>query len=219
MKPWVTLGAFLAILLLTGSGLAARCQEPTNAPQYHAGDKFAWKYVSGEEKRWEVVGVEQSGAHIRWVDQKLKEAGTYFIDANWIIQAGVNRQGEAVRFPGVGGFSSLGKTTLDFPLAEGKAWGFAYPGASQRGGTNFYRLDRKVLGCEEVTTPAGTFSSVKIESTQRNATGGSGSAWGMTYLWYSPDGKNIVKEAFGASNPADYWVRPVGSELIKLELK
>lgn len=223
MKKWLAFGVSLSIVLLTRNSLAASCNEPVKAPQYQVGDRYTWKYQNGKEATWDVVGFDNNLAQIKWTDQtnslESEKEGMYFIDQNWIRQKGANSKGEVVLPPAMGAFSFLGKNYLDFPLQVGKKWSFTYQTRSVAGPPSFYRLDLKVVGCEEVTTRAGKFLSLKIESTQTNVAGGSG--WGTIYRWYSPDAKNIIKIEFGAFSH-NYWLNnnpPPGYELIRLELK
>jgi hypothetical protein len=145
--------------------------------------------------------------------------GTYLLDRDWVIRGGVNKKGDAVAslttWQRIGAFALLGKKVLDFPLQVGKAWNVTYVNINSYGYIRTFNLELKVVGCEAVEVPAGKFSALRIEGLRSNEYG-----HGVQYYWYSPEAKNIVKSEYGDYSPANWFkTRPVGYELIKLELK
>jgi hypothetical protein len=199
---------------------AAICKEPVSAPQYQVGEKFTWNYADGKQRVWEVTGVEGNLTQIKWSDESMasnsEKEGVYFLDPDWVIQKAISKQGEVILPPNPRrAFMTLGLRYLDFPLQIGKSWRVTYRGTNSSGNLRDYVVHLKVVGCEEVSTPAGKFLAVKIESYHTAMpTMASGSAkW-----WYAPDAKNVVK--FECVINADYWgTFPPDYELIGLELK
>jgi uncharacterized protein DUF3108 len=202
------------------SAAAALCKEPVVAPQYQVGEKFTWNYASGKQRVWEVTGVEGNLAQIKWSDLSMvsnsEKEGVYFLDPDWVIQKAISKQGEVILPPNPRqAFMYLGLKILDFPLQIGKSWSVAYRGTNLWGYQREYVVQFKVVACEEVSTPAGKFPAVKIESYHTSVTT---MARGSANRWYAPDAKNVVK--FECVPNEDYWTTmPPDYELIGLELK
>jgi hypothetical protein len=79
---------------------------------------------------------------------------------------------------------------LPFPLTVGKKWDVEFnsrPRASRRDPT--YSGETKVVGKEDVSTPAGKFSAFKIVRELRSSAGGDST---FTY-YYSPEVKSVVR--------------------------
>ncbi|HEY7168818.1 MAG TPA: hypothetical protein VIB79_29940 [Candidatus Binatia bacterium] len=85
---------------------------------------------------------------------------------------------------------------LDFPLTVGKQWSREYKATYVGSNKQVSRkITYEVKGVEQVTTQAGTFHAVKLESDDRS---GPRDYWVTTY-WYSPETKSIVKSVFDSS--------------------
>lgn len=85
---------------------------------------------------------------------------------------------------------------LSFPLAVGKQWTRDYKGTYVGSNKPIARkITYEVKGTEQVTTPAGTFRAIKLESDDR---AGQRDYFTTTY-WYSPDTRSIVKSNFDGS--------------------
>ena len=85
---------------------------------------------------------------------------------------------------------------LNFPLTVGKQWTRDYKGSYIGSNKTMARkVAYQVKGIEQVTTPAGTFRALKLESDDR---AGPRDYWTTTY-WYSPETKSIVKYQFDAT--------------------
>jgi len=184
------------------------------------------KCFDGKEKVWEVTGFDGNLAQVKWSDGASRwdndSAGTYFLDQDWVVRKGVTKKGDALLSPRMGPFAIIGKKVLSFPLYVGKTWDFNSEDRSlmQGGRTNFYTY-LKVIGCEEVGTRAGKYLALKIEA--RLVPLG-GSSWDITYWWYSPDAKNIVKKELGQFYEPYAGLhgrpfRPPDYELMEVELK
>ena len=107
----------------------------------------------------------------------------------------------------------MGVKKFEFPLKIGKKWSYVRSLTSSAGGTAQYKESYEVLGCEEVTTPAGKFSALKIEINQANLTRGSS---GSFFQWYSPQVKTTLRTTYPLSS---YWRLVYDSELVKYEAK
>jgi hypothetical protein len=199
---------------------AVQCKEPVVAPQYLVGEKFTWEYTDGKKRAWEVTGVEGNLTQITWRDEKMpsdsEKEGVYFLDPDWVIQKAISKQGEVILSPTLSrAFMTLGLRYLDFPLQIGKSWKVTYQGRNTRGDLKSWLVRLKVVGCEEIATPAGKFLAVKIERYDFMLPN---SLSGSSYWWYAPDAKNLVK--FECVPSEDYWgVLPPEYELIRLERK
>ncbi len=223
MKALLALISLAGVMLLGPASFAANCNDPVPAPTYKLGDRFSWKYDNGKERVWEVTGLDGNLAEVKWGDGVMRldtdSAGTYFLDQDWVIRKGVTKQGKAVLSPKVGAFSMIGKKILDFPLHLGRTWDVAYIDVAFGGGITTNYLHLKVVGCEEVTTQAGKFPALKIES---KLSSWSYNYWEVRYQWYSPDAKIIVKDELHRNyNPPWIYRLPSlpGYELMELELK
>ncbi len=230
MKACIVLIFIVGVTLLGTDNFAANCNDPVPAPKYQVGDTFIWKYVSGDERVWEVTGFEGNLARVTWRDGLAiwanDKEGTYFFDQDWVIRKGVAKGGDVLLSPRVGPFSKLGMKELDFPLRVGKSWGFKHQSrvSWSASPTNFY-WTLSVVGCEYVSTLAGKFFALKIEAVETDETY---HGWGKIHWWYSPEAKSIVKVQFGnwtgtapsSVQQVGVWsTRPVDYELVKLELK
>jgi len=222
-------GAFISlvgVMLLGSVTFAATCPESVPAPQYQVGDRFVWEYTNSGEKVWEVTGINGGLTEIKWSDPDARlardNAGTYFLDRDWVITKGLDKQGNVVMSPKpsylTNAFTLVGKKLLDFPLHLGKAWDVSFMGIYSYSAIKPFYLSVKVVGCEEVATRAGTFQAVKIAGT---LTDGANTGWRPMYLWYSPAAKNIIQYRTGQCVPMDWCSARAQQEfdLIKLELK
>jgi hypothetical protein len=230
MKAFLALISIVAVMLLGTESFAANCNGPVSAPTYHVGDRFIWQYAGGNERVWEVTGLEGNLAQVKWRDGAATWAseneGTYFIDQDWVIRKGVTKRGDVLLSPRVGAFSKLGIKDLDFPLQVGKRWEFNHQARFWDGaGISTFSWTLRVVGCEEVATLAGKFLALKIEAVESALFSGT---YGTISRWYSPDAKNIVKVEFGTwggigagtpYNKGDWSTSPAAYEIMKLELK
>ena len=83
---------------------------------------------------------------------------------------------------------------LQFPLVVGQKWTREYQYRGYSGTKTVVRrrtASQSVVGIEQITTPAGTFRTFKIESEPIGA-GEGGEVWILRYH-YSPETKSIVK--------------------------
>jgi hypothetical protein len=179
---------------------AADCGEPVPAPKYQAGDKWLWRNERGVEDSSEVVGFEGELAQIKSGQLLL------FVDPDRVLRKVVRPNAQPVTKQGTGRpYETIGQKELDFPLQVGKSWSFTFLNTRMQMGTQQF----KVAACEQVSTPAGKFAALRIESEVREP------GWnGVNHLWYGPAARAIVRRTFlqGYTNVPDY-------ELVRYELK
>jgi len=181
---------------------AADCGAPVPAPKYQVGDKWLWRNARGVESTREVVGFEGELAQMKEPELLL------FVDPDHVLRKVVRPNGEAVTTQGRGRpYEMIGQKELNFPLEVGKGWSFKFVNTRMEVGTQ----DFKVAACEEVSTPAGKFAALRIESEVREP------RWkGVNHFWYAPAAKAIVRrtflEGYDFTRVADY-------ELVRYELK
>jgi hypothetical protein len=227
VKALLALIALCGVMLLGTASFAATCPESVPAPTYQVGDRFTWNYTNGKERVWEVTGVEGNLTQVKWSDGgallNSDTAGNYFLDQDWVIRKAVNKNGDELLSPRLGAFAMIGKKFLDFPLHMGKAWNVSYQTRLPNGNMDSFYTNLKVVGCEEVATPAGKFLALKIEAKEVPSHFG---GWQEIYWWYSPDARNLVKNEFGrrygfsGAVTAGLWGPPPQAyELMKLELR
>ena len=183
---------------------ATECGEPVSAPKYQVGEKWTWRDEKGREGMGVVLQAEGDMAQVR-----LMTGDVASYDKDWIIQKVVRTTGEVVTTQGAGAtvMARVGQKTLDFPLQAGKQWEIgAYAQAKSGLGTMERYYERyRILACEDVTTPAGKFSALKVEVERgMSATAPRGGAprSGTYYLWYAPKVKNIIRLHYV---PSQWW--------------
>ena len=117
-------------------------------------------------------------------------------DRTWSLLQAPGPNGRSIIF-------SPRKINLVFPLTPGRSWSENYtermPGESE---WNDLQTKGKVLGSEEITVPAGTFSTFKVELLTPVSFGPRKPSmfvepknWGglQEFYWYAPRIKNFVK--------------------------
>ncbi len=81
---------------------------------------------------------------------------------------------------------------IKFPLKVGKSWTYNYRTKERSEGSKFRIARHRVIAYEQITVPAGTFWTFKVEvkkeNDKRNVKGS------VTY-WYAPDVKYIIKSS------------------------
>jgi hypothetical protein len=213
MKRGVGFGAMMLFLMFTwGAAFAADCGEPVSAPQYQVGEKWTWRNEKGREWTDQVLQVNEGLTQIKWSNGEVG-----FYDKDRVLRQVKKTNGELVTQQGAGQYVAIGQKTLDFPLQAGKTWNYSFYGQPRGGGTGLqtYRNEFKVIGCEELSIPAGKVSALKLEITQWIV----GTHWnGVFYLWYAPQVKSYVKRQYPVSTFfSGGWF--LDYELIKYEPK
>lgn len=210
----IALSALVAVGMTWGTraDAAVDCGAPVPAPTHHVGEKWTWQDERGGTLTEEVV------AEGDLTQMKIQTGAVAFHDKDLVVKFVKLHNGEIVRGqsikPAIAGLRSVnptvGQKTLDFPLQVGKKWEYSFSASAARGGRGnltVYWESFKVLGCEEVSTPAGTFPAFKVEITEsyndRATTATSPLSGGTYHLWYAPQVKNYVKRHY---NLDTYWV-------------
>ena len=132
-------------------------------------------------------------------DKREVFAGPEFkrrFDRTWSLLQAPGPNGRSIMF-------SPRKTNLVFPLTSGRSWSENYIERMQGDREwNDHQTKGKVLGSEEITVPAGTFSTLKVELLTPGSFGPrklhifvEPKNWGgiQEFYWYAPPIKNFVK--------------------------
>jgi hypothetical protein len=197
----------------TGADAAVDCGAPVPAPQHQVGEKWTWQDERGGTLSEEVL------ADGDLTQMKLQTGAVAFHDKDLIVRFVKLPSGEIVRTqtiePAILGLRAINPTvghkTLDFPLQVGKKeWGYSYTAVAARGGRGNlapFWVTFKVVACEDVSTPAGTFPAFKVEVSEsyndRATTATSPAYGGVYHLWFAPQVKNYVKRHY---EPDPYWI-------------
>jgi hypothetical protein len=96
----------------------------------------------------------------------------------------------------------------DFPLYLGKTWQYRDVATAEGKLTTFVHAYR-VIGCENVKTPAGSFSAFKITYTQTNQRH---RTWGERTLWYAPSVKYQIRAQTLTESRRGFWSAAVLNE-------
>jgi hypothetical protein len=196
---------------------AAGCEESVPAPQYQTGDRWVWQDEKGVKQTREIIGFEDNLAKVKWTNPRLNpdKEGVLFIDGDNVTRKAIRPNGEVITKQGAGTYVTIGQKLMDFPLHIGKEWSFSWTAFPSSGGGALtqYTTQYKVLACDEIATPAGKFSTFKIEATQANGTYHTS---GTFFMWYAPTAKAVVKTQYVTSR---YWYNPLDNELVELGVK
>jgi hypothetical protein len=210
-RRWPALGGatagLMALILagcaggLTGSAAQVPCPAMIEAPVLYPGDTWTVRSEDGRRNR-RTYGAERDGLlSLRYSNSDAD----YYFDHTHTLRK-VWSKGQWVTAP-TPTFWDIGKPTLVFPLTPGEGWVSTVPAGDDYGMTFLRR--HTVVGCEQVTVPAGTFVAVRIDVSQVQSTRPANAAMEWT-LWYAPAVKYFVKRASG---PATFWTPVPGYEL------
>jgi len=186
---------------------AAVCGEPLSAPTYQVGEKWTWRSEKGAEWSDSVVQVEGTVAQI-----KRPNGEVAFFDRDWIIRQVKPRNGELVTQQGAK-YTTIDQKTMDFPLQVGKSWQYTFYGQTLNG-RGVFTEGHRIIACEEVTTPAGTFQAFRLEGTVKGPM-----ASGTFYRWYAPQVKQYVKQQYVHSGSWVWDSSAQDSELISFKVQ
>lgn len=195
----------LLVLVLGGwhgsraEGAVQSCPSPVPAPILQPGDTWQWEDEKGGNWTRRYVGQTDEGLFER---QDRPRGARFFYDHEHTLRK-VYRDGIWITEANLD-FPLIGKPVLVFPLQVGKSWSSQTFAREATGGSTWtYNQTFTVLGCEQVTVPAGTFSAVVIEEEQRIFGGRPGD--GVRTWWYAPEVKYFVKLAHGRASHPGYW--------------
>lgn len=172
---------------LPGFSAQVPCPPAVETPVLYPGDTWTFRFDDGQRWRHTLDAVTEDGLlrghgpepNVEYYYDHAHTLRKVYVDGTWIT-------GETRAFP------EIGKTELEFPLEVGKVWTTRWhtDGAIQ------INQGSHVLGCEEVTVPAGTFVAVRIWVSRTDNRSRIPRSRDYT-LWYAP----VVK----------YWVKGTGT--------
>lgn len=160
---------------------------PVECPELVVGDTwtYQWKDLKAQkdtEKRISIVEAKNPDGYV----------------LNVLFEGGAKAPYKETRSLDFGVRSNVGGRDvvshwIDFPLTPGKTWKEQRPWVNAGGGQGSDDITYAVQGIETITTPAGTFETVKV----------SGKGWWTNYssrrsgqidvYWYSRDTKFVVR--------------------------
>jgi len=162
-------------------------QEKCELPVWNVGDYWVFQY---NDKNWwshKVVRIESD----LYIIQNLNDRYTYGYDTKSLnLKVYIDSEGKKVIPQTESGLS------YDFPLYVGKKWSKMLQGVLTDNREQDYLYTFQVMSFEEVIVRAGVFKAFKI-SCERNRIGSGDTA--ISYVWYSPEVRNIVKFKFVTS--------------------
>lgn len=174
---------------LAGSSADVACPPTVEAPVLYAGDSWTYRFNDGRYWQQMYDAVTEDGllrgqgpvARAAYYFDQAHTLRKVYIDGTWLTSATPD-------FPG------LGKPELEFPLAVGKRW------RSMWHEYDFHQLiqDSRVMGCEQLTVPAGTFLAVRIVVMRRAALSVRADVEQYT-LWYGPAVKYWLRGRRGST--------------------
>jgi hypothetical protein len=199
---------FLATAALFLSTSALNAQTPNSAPAPAATDSTAqesmedtqlgdhWTYefrddISGDVKSvltHTVTDLTDSQIGVRITRAGNANSGYQTFDRSWnVINSGVSR------------YAPNDGTGIRAPLAVGKTWSFKSNDINGTSGFSGRRSGTsKVTTQENITTPAGTFDTFRIETSIQiqNANNATDKAQVVMQTWYAPAIDHWVKRSF-----------------------
>ena len=186
-------------------------QEQAAAPTYKDGDFWVFRITNND--RMGTNSARREGEYqVSYVGRALKVSRLVGEETGDVESLGGNLRG-------MFGIESKNKRYqyLQFPLIVGQTWtrDYEYSGSQGRGQFALRRRTAKqsVVGLEQITTPAGTFRTFKIES-DRIGAGQGGDVLVLLYH-YSAETKSIVKLLMSRSGQAGQDRGQTEIELIK----
>ena len=163
-------------------------QEQVPAPVYKDGDFWVFRVTQSERTGTSTARLE-GDYQITWAGSGPK---FFELTGSEKVEMSVNLN----ELQGMLGIDQKDKRDqyLQFPLFAGQKWTreYQYQGYSGRRSVTRRRTARQgVVGLEQITTPAGNFHTLKIESEPIGV--GEGGEGLVLLYYYSPETKSIVK--------------------------
>ena len=187
-------------------------------PKYSVGDAWTVKFADGRTETRKVRGIEGGQYVFEWGLDLVR-----YFDRDLVLRRQITAE-EGKEFPSL----LLKQRLINFPLSAQKTWNFRVVVFRRSQGTEgiaiYYReFSFKVVGSEEVATPAGNFAAFKIEETSYESRCHIGpcetepNTTVVRHWWYAPEVRFLVKVAhvrgrYIADQEPDY-------ELTAFELK
>lgn len=196
---------FFFTVMFGFSGVAFTEDLQIEAPVYTAGD--FWVYEQANKIKYTILVIE-TRENSTVVESSTRPGVRLELDRNLTIIGVAGPQAELL--------SSLkGWQMLNFPLFVGKKWKYTAQGNDGFGNPAMQTVEVKVKKLTTVTTPAGTFDALIIDTCWRNNNDG-WTGCGVRF-WYAPQVGRIIKRETPSDWPAQ--VRNKDFELISYELK
>jgi hypothetical protein len=194
--PKVFAAVFWALTFCAGAALAQPAAEAAAKPPVKVGDRWVYqrhdllKDKLIEKAEFAVAAIAGDAVDMRRMligaDGKAEagKADTFRFDWGRGIRTSVVESGD-YRY-------------LDFPLQAGKQWSYKYRRPSGGGGPSTdFDAKVEVTGWQEVTVPAGKFSTLLVRHAgEFKPTSGAGTGTYQMDVWYAPQARRIVKEEF-----------------------
>lgn len=159
------------------------------APVWNSGDKWTYKTSSGKTFSIEVIENRDDGFIVKQ-DGKKAIYDKKTLNVKFLIDNMGNKEKCDWRL----------RNKLNFPIFLNKKW-TDKNSFLMRGRWWTFITEYKILGIEEVDTPAGFFKAYKIYCKDTNMD--DPTCTGDAYFWYSPEVKNLVKQEFKSTVP--HW--------------
>lgn len=191
MRPYFAFMSLLVAVLVTSTPVLAQI---VDAPVIQVGD--TWEYESTDDwtsqvrvqERQEVIGLMQDFVRLR-TESRLRNLKTQAMESRGIEEE-TQRADMNVDLP-VRDDRVARRMNYAWPLEVGKKWNYEYTvtsmGANGQAVFALNRIAAEVVGWENVTTPAGTFRSLKVVHKGTVEYSGYPSASRVGWvLWYAP---------------------------------
>jgi hypothetical protein len=185
-RQWLALLGAMAVLCAlllagcassrAGSTAEVPCPPAIEAPVLYPGDTWTFRRDDGTRSRHAYDKVTEDGL-LRALGTKAKVE--YYYDHTHTLRK-VYSNGTWLTEP-TGEFPDIGYSALAFPLTLGKTWPFTLRDRSF--GLPFVGHYR-VVGCEQITVPAGSFFAVRLE--MNGSVMGSPQMFLQWAEWYAP---------------------------------
>lgn len=215
----VAVGFFMVAAWWAPALAATECGVPALAPRHQPGEKWTWRDERGGQ--WSEAVLEEGDL----TQMKWPTGDVAFHEKDMVVRLVSRPNGQLISKQGTGLYTIVGQKTLEFPLQVGMGWAYhSFSQATKGGRGNLAPIwyVYRVLACEEVSTPAGTFPAFKVEVAEVIGDRALGAfppqGHGIYHLWYAPQAKNYVKRHY---EPSAHWVGPAfrDYDLIKFEVK
>ena len=198
----------VVLVMVVPISYAAQCDFPVQIPKYELGETWIFQNAKHQRRMVSVVGFEGALVAMRHGEPPGPPTGdTWHFDADHILLKIQKTDGITLGKP-ARRYQTRGVHESDFPLYLGRTWQYKDVATAERRLTTFLHSYR-VLGCEQVTTPAGTFSAARIAYTQTNR---KHNTWGERTLWYAPSVHYQIRARTVAESQRGFWSAAVVDE-------
>lgn len=193
-KPFFWAASLFVAMTASGhaqvSSAPAAAGEAESMAEVMLGDHWSYEYhdnITGELKgTFTVVVTDVTAADISVRSTGVNQGGVVYVtyDRDWNAQNS-----------GAWKYAPHDGTGVRLPLSVGKSWKIQANGTGSRGGSWKRTGTSKVVAEEKVTTTAGSFNAVKIETSinMTNPSNPSRKTQTVMTTWYSPSVNHWVK--------------------------